>query len=362
MANILNAQFLKHGPRAPLRKFTVRQKYGNHTLAWLDYDITEKAQYLMPPEQSPLQVTWGQSPLGVRSYYGYANHYETVASGEDNSVFTRLWSLGTSRVMNSATPSNWAGMTRSGIARDLAKRHKLRSIVHEHPYPVDNWASGNRSDFQVLKALADESGYRAWVDGSTLYFLDPQRLLTSAQTFDTPSFSREQIRSFKVTGGAGAPRDGSEARRRVVFGLDYTTNEFFEATGGNPQFATEVVNQSVTTYTEADMLASAHERADDEYYTARLTVDGNASVYPGALVRLQGNDVAGDRGGFWIVTEASHEVTEDDFTTKFEATRGVSGSPVILSATTLRGARQVDAATVRDGGTWEALLQEHVYA
>jgi hypothetical protein len=353
MPNILNASFLKYGPVRGLEQVTIRQKFGNHTLAFLDYSFRKKTEYVMPSEQTPVAVRWGRSPLGVKTYYGYVNHYET-----SNDKHTRLVATGTSTVLNSANPTNWTGFTRSGVAREIAKRHKLRSIVHEHSDVMENWTNGNQSDFKALQVLAKEAGYRVWVDGSTLYFLDPRRLLTSAQTMHIPTFGRDKIRSSKVTGGSNAPRESGPARRRVLHGLDHATNEFFTATGGNPDLPVETLGAPVGTYAEANRTVS--DAADHDYYYLDLVVTGSADVYPGGLIRIQEGHVSRDLGGVWLVAEAEHTVSNKDFTTKLVATRGNKGWPELVPSSMVQGVQERAGAIVRDGRFWEAELQEHV--
>lgn len=362
MPNVLNASFYKHGPTHGLRRAVVRQKYSAHTLAFLDFDFVKKAQYVMPPENSPVAVQWGRSPLNTSVFYGYVNHYETVSDRNSSKAMTRLVAIGTSRPMNSAIPSNWTGATRSGIAREIGKRHKLRTIIHEHPYVLDSWATGTRSDFVALQDLADEAGYRLWVDGSTLFFLDPERLLLSPQSRDVPRVFNENVHRIKVTGGSNAPRETESARRQVVYGLDYRTNEFFQATGGDPSLPTEVVYSSANTFDQAADITSASERRRADYYYLDGVVEGSARLFPGAVVLFQDSPRYTDQGGLWVVNSALHEISPQAFTTTLEASRGADQRPVAKTATTIRGTQQFAPAVVRDGSNWEATLQEHLNA
>ena len=357
--NVLDVSFQRFGPGRDLRKVTVRQKFGNHTLAFADYKFTDRVDYTLPPENTPVQVRWGVAPLGVRTFYGYVNHYETVRTDE---VYTRVVLLGTSRVMNAATPTTWANTTHSSMARDIAKRYRLRSVVHEHGWVRDNWASGPRSDFRTLKALADEIGYHLWVDGATLYFLDPKKILNSASSLTVPVVSDQSIEALQVLGGSNIPGEMDVTKRKVVYGLDYTTNEFFQATSGDTQYPTEIVSSHVNTFAEAEQVTAAAARREDAYFTAKARIAGDASLRPGGLVGFESGRVNRDQSGIWTVQEAVHEITSTDFYTDIVAVRGANERPLGTVPTTVRGATEQTAAVVRDGSTWEAALQEHVNA
>lgn len=358
MPNVLRATFVNRREVRGLQRVTVRQKFSNHTLAFLDYRIDHRFDYLLPPENTPVQASFGRSPMGVSMFYGYVNHYETVT--ENGRALARLVAVGTSKPMNAVRPASWQDVTRSSIARDIAARHRLRSVVHDHPYVIDNWATGNRSDFQALKALAEETGYRLWVDGSTVWFLDPSKLLRNASNMSAVTVTQRDIRNSRVLGGSNIPGEILASKRRVQFGLDYRTNEFFESTSGQTSNPTEMLTGTANTFSEAQDIADAADRRQQDYYALKAEISGNARVYPGALVNVESGRVNTDQGGVWIASETEHEVTQSEFTTNFTATRGLDRQPLTRTTTTTRGASGLTQAVTRGGLVWEAALQEQV--
>jgi hypothetical protein len=360
MPNILRVNFHKRGDVRGLDKITIQQKFGNHTLAFLDYRISDRHQYRMPPENAPFEARWGVAPTGVRSYFGYVNHYETVPDNS-HAARTRMVALGTSKVMNTTNPASWNGTTRSAIARAFAVRHRLRSVIHDHPSVVEQWSTGVRTDFQSLQALADEIGYSLWIDGSTLYFLDPTKTLRSASTLSAPLIREEDILSVKVMGGNDIPGLIAPAQRQVQYGLDYRTNEFFVATSGDTSLTSRVNSSSVNTFGEAQVSSDALHKKSGDRYVLTATVKGNAKIYPGATVRVAPGRVNNDQEGLWFVSEATHVTTSTNFTTKIVATRGKDMQPLSRVSTPVRGAAEFTPAVVRDGVRWEAALQEHLH-
>lgn len=357
MSNVMVAQFNGHSETPPLRALTVIQKIGKHSLAMLDYD-TVRASLTLPQENVATSIRWGNSPSGLNTFYGYVNHYETVTVA-DGVPHTRVYVLGTSKPMNNVVPTNWNRVTYSSVARDIARRYGLRSVINPHPFVAEAWAGGRSTDFQILQRLVDETGYFLWVDGSTLYFLDPERMITNGGRLQHPQFVGEQIRLAKVTAGAGAPKDSGAAKRRIVYGLDYTNNEFFESQSGSLDNPTEVLDRTVLTYAEAQSLNDATARMNQDYYLLDARVDGNAQVAPCTVATLSSNTLNDTQTGMWAVQTAEHYMEAADFVTKFTAIRNSTLQPTVKAPATLRGSQQV-SATVRNRGRWEAVRQEHL--
>jgi hypothetical protein len=359
MANVLSANFYNRRNVRGLEGLTIRQKFSNHTVASLDYRINSKREFLLPPENSLVSVRWGKTPNNLQTLYGYVNHYETVTTGLGEA--TRMVVVGTSRAMNSVTPAAWMDTTRSQIVRDIAKRWKMASVVSPHPFVLTNWASGTRTDWQLLKALADEAGYHLWVDGPTVWFLDPENYLKTAASMHPITFRPGEIQDIQVLGGAYIPGEFEGSSRRVQYGLDYHANELFKATSGDPKYPTTVIPTTAVTYADAQSSASAADRQERAQYVLKATVAGRAAVRPGSLIRVESGRVNTDQAGIWLVVAATHELTNSHFTTKIVAHRGADQQPLARTQSTARGAAGSTQAVVRDGVKWEAAVQEQVH-
>lgn len=343
-----------------LHRATIRQKFSNHTLLLLDYDIVSKQDYLLPPENTPVEVTYGNGPTASGLGYGYVNHYETV-TGQNGKAMTRMVVMGTSKVMDSVNPTAWSDYTRSGIVREIATRHRLRSVVNNHPAVVENWATGGRSDFQSLKALADEIGYQLWVDGATLWFLDPAQIVRSASAVTTPLVRTRHQRNVKVMGGTNIPGEMKASRRQMIYGIDASTNEFFEATSGSPLLATELASTPVDNFLDAQYTADAMTRQQQDQSVLKATVAGNPTIAPGVVVNFEASGVNTDQAGLWVVNSSEHVVDRRDYTTTISASRGAERLTLSRVPNTIRTASGHARAVVRNGLVWESALQERVY-
>jgi hypothetical protein len=357
MANLYRADFYGWRTVTGLSKVTIRQKFGNHTLFWLDYAISENQRYLMPPENTPFSTRFGAGPLGTRTVYGYVNHLEEKVDGTGRR-FTRLVGLGTSKVMNTTTPSAWEGHTRTGIIRDIGARHRFRTVVYSHPEVLEMWVTGAMSDFRAINTLADEIGYRVWVDGATLWLLDPHLVLASASAASTKVVRLPQQRSAQVFKGSNVPGQVKASKRLVQYGLSRSTNEVLVSTSGEVGQPVEMLTGPVSSYTEAQFAANGAQKAMQDQASVTVSFDGDASLSPGSPVRFDASVPSPDQIGLWLVNEAIHEISSDKFTTTVTATRDQSRQPMSRVPDLVRREGILAKAVVRNGMTWEAETQE----
>jgi hypothetical protein len=359
MANLFLADY--HGWRAVagLSKVTVRQKFGNHTLFFLDYSISKNQQHLLPPEGTPVQVRFGSAPLGVRTAYGYVNHLEERVD-EENRKFTRLVALGTSKVMNSVTPTSWVGHTRSSILRDLGTRYRFRTVMHSHPEVLETWASGALTDFRVANLLADEIGYRLWVDGATMWMLDPHLVLASASTTSTKVVHLSQQRKSQVFKGTNVPGQVKASKRLVQYGVSRTTNELVVATSGDTSLPVEMLSGSAASYTQAQFAAEGTQKSMLDQAVVDASFDGDATITPGSPIRFDQTATSRDQMGLWLVNEAVHEISGEGFTTRISGSRDKDRVMTSRVLDVVRREGSLSRAVIRNGKTWEAEMQERV--
>lgn len=360
MANLFRADFYGWRTVAGLTNVTVRQKFGNHTLIFLDYSVSSNQRFLMPPENTPLSLQLGKGPLGVRTTYGYVNHLEDRVDESGRKV-TRLVALGTSKVMNTSTPTTWDGHSRSSIVRDLATRHRFRSVVNSHPEALPVWSAGSMTDWQAAKTLADEIGFRLWVDGPTVWLLDPHAALASASSVSTKVVRRAGQRDTNVFKGSNMPGQVAASKRLVQYGVSNTTDEVLVATSGDPSLPMEMSSTPFGTYTEAQYAAEATERIRRDQAVVETTLDGDATLTPGSPVRFA-DAVTPDQAGLWLVNSAEHRVSSDAFTTRISASRDKDRPLLSRVPDVVRRESALARSVVRNGMTWEAEIQERVDA
>ena len=360
----------------PARGATFIEHTGNHQLVLVDYDNTLSRRAKNIPEMTPVRIVWGDNLRSLRAFYGYLNHSEVISEEDDSLV--RLFVIGTSVTMNSATPSSWQNVTGSYIAGQVALRNGLRAVVHKSPRMLPYWAQGNDSDFQMMDRLAKDSGYQFWVDGATLYFLDPNVLINSARSQFIPVFTKmardpdfsDDLLDIHLESGSLRPGGTSTS---LIYGLDAqgrliqsTTKRVITEQGLSVPSKTTLYAGDVSSYYEADQIAGAHV-SQGVWATLKASVRNGSSVKTGGLVYLDGDYLHTDFRGYWVVTGTNSALTRYgtgnaySVETELELVRNQADRNQFRTTTQSTGARTEVPAVLRSNGRWESETLEIVH-
>lgn len=361
MANMLRADFYGWRNVGGLAGATVRQKFGNHTLFFLDYNISQNQRFLLPPENTPFQMVMGSGPLTTSTFYGYVNHHEDNVDPTGKRI-TRLVGIGTSKVMNTASLTTWQGQSRSGIVREIGARHRFRTVVHGHNEGLEHWSTGTMSDWKAANALADEIGYRLWVDGPTMWLLDPQKTLASASVSTTKTVRRSAQTDANVFRGSNVPGQVAASKRLVHYGVSGTSNGLVAASTGDPDLPVEMLSAPISTYSEAQFAAQAEGRIRGDQAVVDSTIAGDPTLTPGTPIRFAEDEGTSEQSGLWLINYAEHTLTQREFSSRISASRDVDRPLLSRIPDIVRRESAQAKAVVRNGKTWEAEVQEHVHA
>jgi phage protein D len=296
-------------------------------------------------EQTPVQISYGQSPHYVAPFLGYVSSYKLLKTGTDPGNANIVWTTvqytitGTSQVMQSTNNTSWKHTSPSTIAGNIATRNGFRGIIHTYQSAID-YRLQNSSDFKFLAQLADEIGFRFYVDNTDLYFINPKQILDRGNIRTTPQFwSHNQpgfydtIRSFSPVVGTITPDGGIVANRNVV-GLNPTTNAITQATllsnttvsATNSTPLASAITKYYTaapaeSYYEAAQKVTADSLRNIYWNTADSELRGDARVRPNTLVNLTGPALPTDDAGLWLVQSSIHTLTKPAPSgTKYDAT------------------------------------------
>jgi hypothetical protein len=316
----------------------VIQETDRHTLALLDVQYqgrgasngntkgTNRWTYLQ--ENTPVRITYGMYPAYTEDFLGYVASYKILRTTNDN-VFAGIITtrvqytiVGTSMPMQSTHNFAWKHVSPSAIASRIAVKNGLRAIVH--PYnAVYDYRLQNASDFQFLCELADEIGYRFYVDNTDLYFVDPNVVLAQHTLRNIPQFWALNAPGIKDTLESFSPSVGTTTSetlvaKRSVTGINSLTGRVVDA---HQQYAlyepftsaprAPVLSQYDNTY-PVDSYAEAVQRLNastlrNQFWTvADATVLGDYRVKPNKLVEFTGAGVPEDNEGLWLVKAATH--------------------------------------------------------
>lgn len=357
-----------------INRLEIREGFSKHGLAIVDFPVPRSALSGTVAEGTPMFVKWGNGPLDVRTFYGYVNHSETVTDA--NQSFLRYFCVGTSLPLNEPNPSSWSDVSASFIAKEVATRHGLRAVVSRAPNVLPYWTQGNKSDFAMMKALAEHTGFRFWVDGSTLYFVDPLVLVRNFQY--APSLvmhgqKTDNLKSIHVVSGSLAPRGGSRAAIKHVYGLDANAKALIEASSAKPLADRglaapqhrEISTVTVDSLEEARRVVESAAMTTD-WVTTEAQVEGNSRLRVGGLAVLSGGALHREYHGRWLVSGMTHVLEpgnsgEWQFTSELELSRNQQDEAFFsLSSGNESASREVPAA-LRRNSYWESQILESVY-
>lgn len=262
---------------------------------------------------APVQIVWGRRPGQLNVWYGYVNHSEqnSHADSGTNSLQYTYYCIGTSMPMNTMTSVNWGHVSPTYIAKAMASKYHLRCVYTSTTTVLTNETQANMSDFNYMNALADKVGYRFWVSGGTLYFLNPADLLSNSSRQAVPGFTQNKslsvqdtLRSFKVLQGDNLP--GSVVAKRSISGIDSTTGHLFNATAGAGPVMLINTARVVTSLGQAQSTLNADTGLAQFWIGAEAELFGNTLIYPGKVVYLSGTAMPGGNIGYWLVISAKH--------------------------------------------------------
>lgn len=334
------------GGTTPLTYYTpcvqIIQKTNTHAIALLDVVYVgsnlsstssaslRKWSYLK--EQTPIQINYGQKPSYIYSFLGYVSSYKLIRTGSDpgydglTSTTVQYTITGASQVMQSTKNTAWKHTSPSTIAGSIATQNGLRGIIHTYQSAID-YRLQNSSDFKFLAQLADEIGYRFYVDNTDMYFINPKQILDRGNIRNIPEFwSHNQpglwdtVRTFKPVVGTITPDGGIVANRNVV-GLNPYTSQITQASiqasavdrAGNPlaDYITKYYNHApAESYYEASQKVMADSLRNIYWNTAESQLRGDARIRPNTLVNLTGQALPSDDAGLWLVESAVHHLTK----------------------------------------------------
>lgn len=316
------------------------QETDKHTIALLDVQYrgagasngntkaTNRWTYIK--ENTPIRITYGMFPNYTTEFLGYAASYKILKTTKDKVypgiITTRVQYtiVGTSMPMQSTVNFAWKNRSPSAIAASIAVKNGLRAVIHSFD-SVYKYRLQNTSDFQFLRELADEIGYRFYVDNTDLYFVDPNILMSQNTLRNIPQFwalntpgIKDTLEDFKPS--VGTTTSETLVAKRSVTGINPLTGRIIDA---NQQYALYEAFTSipkapvlskyerrypVDSYAEAVQRLGSSTQRNQYWTTAEACVWGDSRVKPNTLVEFVGQGVPEDNAGLWLVKSATHKL------------------------------------------------------
>lgn len=354
----------------------VREGYGTHSLAIVDVSVpSAKVAYA---ELTPVVLDYGRSPNGIVRWYGYVHHSNALASNGTRGAVTRYVCIGTTLPLNTQRTRSWQNTSPTAIVRQVGRENGLRTVISPSTRRLSYWAQTGESDFNLANDLAAETGFSFWVEGTTLYFLDPRILLLDQPAQDIPVFVKNQqpgvfdtLQNLSILTGTMVPRASGTTGTSVISGVDKRTGNTITASSsavtGTRLFQNNIVtSRSVNTYADAQALMDAQTLATRGWITMQSDLYGTATIIPGSLVGIGGTSVPPDSQGRWLVTSTKHLINRDKtntgliFTTTVDAQRDQPYAVTFQSDVNKRFKFDTVPAVLRNKQYWESSILEDI--
>jgi hypothetical protein len=359
-----------------ITRVEVREGYGVHAMALID--VSTPVGLTPATELTPVVLDYGRSPNDMTRWYGYVHHSSVMSSSTNQTVVTRYVCIGTSLPMNTQRTRSWKNVSPTAIVRQVGRENGLRTVISPSARRLTYWAQSGQSDFKLVTDLATETGFRFWVEGSTLYFLDPRILLLGQKAQDIPVFTKSQrpglydtLQDMSILAGTMVPRANGTTGTTSISGLDAKTGRVIQATskavtGASAFLNTISTSRAVDNYADAQALMEARTLASQGWITMQATVYGTSKISPGTLVGISGSSVSPDRQGRWMVTATKHIINRDKgnsgllFTTTVDAERDQPYSVTFRSDANKRFKFDGIPAVLRNKQFWESSILEDI--
>lgn len=296
------------------------QEWGQHDLFLIRIEIPRNyiaANLKMWDVNAPVQIIFGRRPSDIQTWYGYVNHRNIKENADSGSKALQLMyvCIGTSKPMNTDKNRAWGQVTPTFIARSIAAQYGFRCVLTKTNWVLPYETQSNESDFNYLNRLAKKVGYRFWVSGSTMYFIDPAAIIQGANRTDVPVFNMDKlftqldtIREFSMNEGDNIP--GSVIANRSIYGLDQNSGNVVKVFANNNTQTSNIEStlsqDYVPSINQAQNLVNAWQSLSQFWVSASAELYGKTFIYPGKTVYLSGKQMPQHSQGYWLVTSADH--------------------------------------------------------
>lgn len=359
----------------------LKQEWGRHDMFYIRIEYQKMlnlSNKRLWANNAPVRIIWGQTPNNVQTWYGYVNHH-TIDGNSDsgsNTMQITYACIGTSKPMNTDKTRTWGEVTGTYIAKKIAGEYSLRSVLTSTNWILPYEVQANESDFKFLNRIADKMGFRFWVSGGTLYFIDPIVVIQGSGSQAVPKFYMDKsflyldtIRNFHMSLGDNIP--GGAQSIRTIYGIDQPTGKVFQTKASNAT-ATTNITQITSEWPASDLhyaqkIVDSWQGRSQFWMAATAELYGTSYIYPGKVVYLQGNQLNQEAQGYWIVASSDHvlmtsgttDPTKDKYITHVQLLKN--------QATVLPKLKSVDKISPEFvqcrlfGGQWQSTTQQVIY-
>jgi hypothetical protein len=322
---------------------------------------------------TPLQIDWtdGRGMRGRR--YCYCDRITTPRVYDSppglRTKYSDIIAFGPTYTLKNEGMQTWDNLVSDPIVKGIVTTQGLAAFVDASSYRWESLAQGGKSDWALLRAMADTIGFALISRDTSVFFVDRRLVIARAKpiSYVVDDGNSGDVLHFEPTESDGAGGVGGTPGRRTIRGVSqYSGLPFVLGDNGQTSFYGAVKNAPLfdrnvpgvaNSVREALALLDGAVGANMFNREARLVVVGNAAIRPGSVLSIAfpGSD---DDSGLWYVREARHIVSATNYTTDALIVRdgyGVNQNTVPLYGAQLRDVQTKSLPnTVFRNGRWMA--------
>jgi hypothetical protein len=180
----------------------------------------------------PVEFTW-TSGINENTFIGYVHSIKptTLEANE-----TEIYCVSPSYLLKNTDQKIYKTVTADVVVKKICAKYGIKAVTQRHPRVFAAITQAGQSDWQLLRTLANQTGFALKTEKTTIYFMSKDKLSSSSKS-SAPYFYAENIKplsrvasqfgtiySFKPMISDEAPDMLGATVDRVVTGIHQVTN------------------------------------------------------------------------------------------------------------------------------------------
>lgn len=180
----------------------------------------------------PVEFKW-TSGINENTFIGYVHSIKPTTIEENE---TEVYCVSPSYLLKNTDQKIYKNVTADAVVSKIASKYGLKAVTQRHPRVFSAVTQAGQSDWQLLRTLANQTGFALKTEKTTLYFMSKDKLSSSSKS-SAPYFYTENIKplskvasqfgtvySFKPMISDEAPDMLGATVDRVVTGIHQVTD------------------------------------------------------------------------------------------------------------------------------------------
>jgi hypothetical protein len=165
------------------------QSEANHDMLTITYKGSlqrhfPKGAKRLPTKNDPVKFTWSDGKR-TRIFVGYIHSIENNTTA--GNTYTRILCISVSSKLKSTGKAVYKNLTADKIVSQIGKKFKFKLDISPSSKKYKNLSQSGKSYWQVLRQLANDTGFALRVENSTIIFQDQNKILEKKKAF-APTF------------------------------------------------------------------------------------------------------------------------------------------------------------------------------